>query len=217
MDFEEIKYQWGSSFKGEELLDKEQLRTLLKIRESSNTALKKLVRNQRLGLLISTFIYLILISGIYIFIESSSSIILIGIFTLLMAVVYYFSGKSYNRIRTVNISDEQLKPALEKTIKEVERNLKFGKGNLYKYVLIPLALITGIGIGILSVSGYAEFWQTIQSLGNRSIIKIILVVVVGSAITIPYSQYMTNRMYKQHVDELKKCLKEFDEEIENQK
>jgi len=90
--------------------------------------------------------------------------------------------------------------------------LKFGMGNLYKFVLIPLALVFGIAIGILSVSGWAEFWPTIQSLENKSLIKIILVIVLGSAITIPYSQYMMNRMYKQHVDELKKCLKEFDEE-----
>jgi len=217
MDFEQIRYQWESSFKEKELLDKEQLQALLKIRESSNTALKKLIRNQRLGLIINTIMYLILVSGIYAFIESPSSFVLIGIFSLLMVVVYYFSGRSYIRIRKVQISDEQLKPALQKTIKELEQNLKFGMGNLYKYVLIPLALTVGIGIGIFSVSGYAEFWHTIQSLENRSVIKIILVIVIGSAITIPYSQYMMNRMYKQHVDELKRCLKEFDEEFENQK
>lgn len=217
MDFEQIKYQWESSFKEEELLNEEQLRSLLQIKESSNTAIKKLVRNHRIGLVISTIMYLILVSGIIIFIEFPYAFVFAGIFTLLMILVYYFSGRSYNRIRKVQISDERLKPALEKTIKEVERNLKFGMGNLYKFVLIPLALIIGIAIGIFSVSGYAEFWNTVQSMENKSVIKIILVVVIGSAVTIPYSQYMMNRMYKQHVDELKRCLQEFDEEIENQK
>jgi hypothetical protein len=129
-----------------------------------------------------------------------------------MVVLVSYSGKSYKRLREFQKYDEQLKPALEKTISVIENHLKFGMGNLYKFVLIPLALVFGIAIGILSVSGWAEFWPTIQSLENKSLIKIILVIVLGSAITIPYSQYMMNRMYKQHVDELKKCLKEFDEE-----
>jgi uncharacterized membrane protein len=115
----------------------------------------------------------------------------------------------------VQITDEQLKPALEITIKEVRRNLKFGMGNLYKFVLIPLALILGIAIGIYIGSGDAGFWETVQSLQKKSILKIVLVVVAGSAITIPFSQFTMTRMYKQHVDELKRCLKEFDEEIEN--
>lgn len=214
MDFEQIRYQWESSFKKEELLNKEQLQALLKIRESSNTAMKKLVRNHKVGLIISAVMYLILVSGILIFIEAPASFIWNGVITLLMAAVFYFSGRSYNRIRKVQILDEQLKPALEKTIKEVSRNLKFGMGNLYKFVLIPLALIIGIAIGIYIASGDAGFWNTVQSLENKSIIKIILVITVGSSITIPYSQFVMKRMYKQHVDELKRCLKEFDEEIE---
>jgi hypothetical protein len=215
MDFEKIKYHWESSFKKDELLDNKQLAALLKIKKSSNTALKKLVRNHRFGLIISSAMYGILITGILLFIETPASIIWIGMVTILMATVFYFSGRSYNRIRKIQISDEQLKPALEKTIKEVSRNLKFGMGNLYKFVLIPLALILGIAIGIYIASGDTGFWHTVQSLENKSIIKIILVITVGSGITIPYSQFVMKRMYKQHVDELKRCLKEFDEEIEN--
>lgn len=214
MDFEQIKYQWESSFKQEERLTKEQLQALLKIRKSSNTALKKLTKSHRIGLILSTIMYFILVSGIAVFVESPSSFVFISVFTLLMVVVYYFSGRSYNRIRKVRILDEQLKPALERTIKEVDKNLKFGMGNLYKFVLIPLALIIGVAIGIFSVSGYADFWHTIQTMEHKSIIKIVLVVVIGSAITIPYSQFVMKRMYKQHVDELKRCLQEFEEEVE---
>ena len=46
MDFDKIKYQWESSFKREEHLNNEQLLALLKLKDSSNTALKKLIRNQ---------------------------------------------------------------------------------------------------------------------------------------------------------------------------
>lgn len=215
MDFDKIKYQWESSFKGEELLNNDQLLALLKIKDSSNTALKKLVRNHQVGLIISSVMFVIIVAGIFFFIEPPASFIWIGTITVLMAAVFYFSGRSYNRIRKIQISDEQLKPALEKTIKEVSRNLKFGMGNLYKFVLIPLALILGIAIGIYIASGDVGFWQTVRSLENKSIIKIVLIITLGSGITIPYSQFMMKRMYKQHVDELKRCLKEFDEEIEN--
>lgn len=217
MDFEKIKYQWESSFKEEELLDNRQLSALLRIKQSSNTALKKLVRNHQAGLIISSVMFVIIIAGILLFIESPASFIWIGTITILMATVFYFSGRSFNRLRKIQISDEQLKPALEKTIREVSRNVKFGMGNLYKFVLIPLALILGIAIGIYIASGDVGFWQTFQSLENKSIIKIILVVAVGSGITIPYSQFVMKRMYKRHLDELKRYLKEFDEEIENHK
>jgi hypothetical protein len=217
MNFEKIKCQWESSFKQEEQLNSDQLKAMLKIRESSNTALQKLIRNHIVGLIINALTYLILVIGLFVFIQAPASYIWMAFVTVLMAVVFFFSGRSYNRIRKVQVADEQLKPALEITINEATRNLKFGMGNLYKFVLIPLALILGITIGIYIASGDAGFWETVQSLERKSIIKIILVIVVGSAITIPFSQLTMKRMYKQHVDELKRCLKEFDEEIENQK
>ena len=39
----------------------------------------------------------------------------------------------------------------------------------------------------------------------------IVIFVVGSGFFIPFSQFMNKRMYKQHLDELKQCLKEFEE------
>jgi len=215
MDFERIKNQWESSFKQKERLNNDQLMAMLKIKESSNTALNKLVRNHQSGLIISSAMFVTIITGILMFIEPPASFIWIGTITILMATVFYFSGRSFNRLRKIEISDEQLKPALKKTIREVSRNIKFGMGNLYKFVLIPLALILGITIGIYIASGNANFWETVQSLENKSIVKIILVVVLGSAFTIPFSQFTMKRMYKQHLDELKRCLKEFEDEIEN--
>lgn len=214
MNFEKIKNQWESSFKEKELVDAKQLSALLKIKKSSKTALNKLVRNHQAGLIISAVMFVIIIAGIISFIDSPASYIWIGAISILIVSVFYFSGRSYSRIRKIQMSDEPLKPALEKTIKEVSRNLKFGMGNLYKFILIPLALVLGIAIGIFIASGDVGFWQTVQSLENTSIIKIILVITAGSGITIPYSQFVMKRMYKQHVDELKRCLNEFEDEIE---
>ena len=68
-----------------------------------------------------------------------------------------------------------------------------------------------MSIGLYIGSGDKRIIETIYSLENRSIIKMIVIFVVGSGFFIPFSQFMNKRMYKQHLDELKQCLKEFEE------
>ncbi len=71
-------------------------------------------------------------------------------------------------------------------------------------------------MGIFAVSGDKSVIEIISSLENRSIIKMIIVFVVMSGIMIPLTQYMNKKMYKRHLDELKQCLREFEEaETEN--
>jgi len=213
MDFEKIKNHWESSFEHEEHLTNRQLESLLSIKDSSNTALNKLLRNHKMGLIITVIMYAIILVGLIVFIESPAFWGWLIVITLLIASVGFFSARSYLRLKKVRFSHEQLKPSLEKTIFEVERNLRFGMGNLYKFVLIPLALVIGVSVGIYIGAGENGFWETVNTLERKSIIKIILVIVVGSAVTIPYSQLTIKRMYKKHVDELKRCLTEFEEEL----
>lgn len=213
MDFDKIKNHWESSFNHKEQLSKQQLAALLRIKESSNTALDKLIRNHRFGLMLTLAMYVVMFAGLVLYVEMPAFWGWLLVITLLMASVFFFSARSYLRLKKVSFTDNQLQPALEKTISEVERNLRFGMGNLYKYVLIPLALIIGICIGIYIGAGDNGFWETVHALEQKSIIKIILVIVIGSAVTVPYSQFVMKRMYKTHVDELKQCLKEFEEEL----
>lgn len=60
-----------------------------------------------------------------------------------------------------------------------------------------------LNIALYIGSGDKSIIETISSFENRSIIKMIVVVIAGSGLLIPFSQFMNKRMYKQHLDELR--------------
>jgi hypothetical protein len=109
------------------------------------------------------------------------------------------------------ISTDQLKPALMKTILDIERYVNFNMSGFLKYIIIPFSFAFGMLMGMLIVSGEKDFIDVIYSLGPKSLLKIGLILIIGSGIMIPVSQYMNKKLYKQHLDKLKEYLIEFEE------
>jgi hypothetical protein len=73
-----------------------------------------------------------------------------------------------------------------------------------------------MAIGIYIGSGERSFLETVIGLETSSIIKIILVFFLGSGISIKISQSTMNKLYRPHLDELRSCLFDFEEnEITN--
>jgi hypothetical protein len=214
MNFNQLKSTWQNSFKNEGL-SREQISAKLKIKGQSDIILKKIMNNYRNSLVTLAIMYLFIIAGLFIFLQTNIVYQIVTLITIFLVVAATDSYKSLRQIKRTTTSDDDVKTALTKTILIIEKSLRFGMGNLYKYLLIPLALIFGIVIGIFIGAGEKSVIETIYNLENKSIIKIILVIVFGTALTIPFSQFMLNRMYKQHLDELKTCLKEFDELMNN--
>jgi hypothetical protein len=210
MDFNHLKANWQNSFK-QESLSREQISAKLRIKGQSDIILKKIMNNYKFSLFALVIMYLFIIAGLFIFLKTNIVYLLAVLFTILLVVAATYSYKSLRQIKQASTSDDDVKTALTKTILILEKSLRFGMGNLYKYLAIPLALIFGIVIGIFIGAGEKSVIETIYNLENKSIIKIILVIVIGTGITIPFSQFMMNRMYKQHLDELKKCREELEE------
>ena len=216
MDFKEIRNTYNHSFEREKPLGPLQIEAILRNKRSSNTALSKLKKSHKISIMVTTVLFLIIIGGMITLVKMPALLLWGSMIMILLGSVYYFALKSYYRIKKTSITDEQVKPALIKTITEVERNLKFGAGNLYRYLLIPLAIFLGMAIGIYIGSGERTFLETILSLETKSIIKIIMVFFLGSGITIMISQYMMRQIYRPHLDELRSCLSDFEEnEITN--
>ncbi len=211
MDFNEIKNTWKDSYKKETLLSKEQIGALLRIKSNSNTALNKIKRSSKFELIGGALMYLIIIGELFMYVNTPDVFIIIALITLFMVFFYYSALRNLNRIINTAISGDQLKPTLINTINTIEKHVNFGGGNFFKFFLIPFSIVFGLAIGIYIGSGDKSIIETIYSLKSKSIIKIILVIVIGSGITIPFSQYMNKRMYQQHLDELKQYLKEFEE------
>lgn len=220
MDLKELKNIWNDSYKDDKHLDKEQIEAMLKIKSKSKTALGKIKKSYKFEFISGVIMYLVIIFGLLFFIKTLMVLIFIGLVTLIMGLPYYYAWRTYNKIKDTVISDKRLKPTLISTIFDIEEYVNFTKSTLAKYMIIPFALLLGMSIGIFIslsfTSGDMNFIETIYSLKPKSIIKMILILVIGSGVMIPLSQYLNKKMYKRHLDELKQCLREFEEaETEN--
>jgi hypothetical protein len=132
---------------------------------------------------------------------------------ILATVVFFgvlisFTWRNYKRIKYTVISSDQLKPALQQTIHDIEKYVDFNRSNFAKYLLMPFAISFGMIIGLLIGAGNEPLNRIFTW---NEILKLTAVLVIMSGFFIPFSQFMTKKMYKQHLDELKQCLKEFQE------
>lgn len=208
MDFKEIKNVWKDSVKDEKLLNKEEIEAKLKIKGKSNTALNKVKRNYKIELYSGGILAILFILWMYINLSNEYRLILLLITILFFGILFSFTWRNFRKVRKTVISSEQLKPALIKTIKDIERYVNFNKSNFSKFLLLPFAICFGMVIGLFMNSedkGISEIFDSAE------IIKLVVTLVIVSAVFIPVSQYFNKKMYKQHLDELKQCLKDFEE------
>ncbi len=215
MDFNEIQNTWKNSFRRKKPLDRGQIETLLKIRKNSNSALNKIKKSYKIELIVGSIMYIIIVFGLFWFIKSSAVYIFLLLITLLLGWGIYFAWESYKKIKETIFDTEGLKPSLIKTIADIEKFINFGKSNFIKYLIIPCACLLGMFMGLFIASQFTsdnkDIMEMILTLERRSIVKMIFVLIITSAGTIVYSQYMLKRMYRKHLNELKQCLKEFEE------
>ena len=214
MDFKDLKNTWKDSFKDEELLNKKEIEAKLKIKGKSNTALNKVKRNYLFELILSGSLSVFVIIWLHLNIHSSGKYFIILIAFLFFGILFSFALYNYCKVKNIVISTDQLKPALKDTIRNIERYVNFNKSNFTKFILLPFAILFGMFLGLQIGSGETGFIETLSSISNTSLIKMLIVFVVGSIIMVPISQYLNKKMYKRHLDDLKDCLKEF-ESIDN--
>lgn len=210
MDFNDIKNTWKNSFKDEEFLKKNDIEAKLKIKRKSNTALNKIKRNFKFEIILGGCLTILFIFWMYIHLWTEYKFFLIVLTVLFFGALLSFTWRIFGKVRKTVISGEQIKPALQKTIKDIERYVNFNKSNFTKYFLLPFAIIFGMLIGLFAGAGEIEISEIFLILESR-IVKIVLILIIMSAIFIPISQFFNKKMYKQHLDELKQYLKEFDE------
>ena len=71
-------------------------------------------------------------------------------------------------------------------------------------------------MGLFIGTGENNIIEIFSEIKTRSIVKMIVLLCVFGGVLIPISRYWYKRKFKRHYDELKKCLREF-EETENNK
>lgn len=211
MDFNDIKNAWKDSFEDSELLNKEEIEDKLRIKSNSNTALNKIKKSYRFELILAIPIFIGIIIGLFIFLKYPFKIYIIPAAVLFLGWAISFTWRNYNRIRKTVISTEQLKSALIKTIYDIERYVNFNTSSYVKFIIIPFSFAFGMLMGLSIAAGDRDIIEIILSLGTKAIVKMASILVIGSAVMIPFSQYINRKLYKQHLDKLKKYLKEFED------
>jgi hypothetical protein len=208
MDFNDIKKTWKSSFKNDEFLDKDKIEAKLKIKSKSNTALNKVKRNYKIELYNGSILSLLILVWLYLTVTNEFKYILVGITFIFVSILMLVVARSYSRIKNIKLSTHQLKPALIETIESIEKFVNFSKSTLAKYLLIPFSLCYGM---LLSIFKNTESTKISEIISSEELIRIAILLVVLSVIFIPITQYYYKKMFKQHLDELKECLKEFED------
>lgn len=211
MDFKDIKNTWKDSFNDEELLNKKDIEAKLKIKRKSNTALNKVKRNYKIELISGGIASILFLFIMYTDLRSYNRLFLMFFTVLFFGTLLSFTWRNYRRIRKTVISDQELKSALVKIINDIERYVNFNKSNITKYLLMPFSVFFGMIIGAFMAS---EEQLLSEVFTIKEIISLTIALIITSAIFIPFSQYINKKMYKQHLDELKQCLRDF-EEIED--
>lgn len=215
MDFDDIKKTWKNSFKDNELLDKKDIEARLNIKGKSNTALNKVKRNYKIEVYSSVLLTIFVLFWLYTNIDTNQKYLVMALSLVFFGILIAFAIYNYLKVKNTVISTEQLKPALKQTINDIERYVKFNKSNFTKYILFPFTILFGMFLGLSLAAEQERIIDIIYSLENLTIIKLSIAFVVFSVAMIPISQYINKKMYKQHLDELKNCLKEF-EQIEEE-
>ena len=215
MEFDDIKKAWKNSFKKDELLDKKEIEARLEIKSKSNTALNKVKRNYRLEVYGSGALAVYVLFWLYKNITTSHKYLIIAFALIFFGALIYFAAYNYLKIKNTVISSDQLKPALKQTIADIEKYVNFSRSNFTKFILLPFSIVFGMFLGLNMAAGDQPIMETIRMLENETIFKLILLFSVACVAIVPLSLYLNKKMYKQHLDELKACLKEF-EHIEDE-
>lgn len=211
MEFDDIKNTWKNSFKEEELLNQEEINARLNIKSKSNTALNKVKRNYRLEIYGSGILIIYAIYWLNKNIATNNKYLIIGISMLFFGALFFYAAYNYYKVKNKVISDDQVKPALKETIRDIERYVNFSRSNFTKFILFPFTILFGMFLGLSVGTAEKEIIEMIKLLQGDVVIKLIIGFVVASIAMVPVSLYVNKKMYKQHLDELKSCLKEFEQ------
>jgi arsenate reductase-like glutaredoxin family protein len=208
MDFDNIKKTWKNSFNKNEVLDKSRIEAQLKIKSKSNTALNKVKRNYKFDLYAGLILTILIVYHVIKTMNFEYKYIFVSFIVLFFGSIIWWSIYNFLKIRKTEISSDKLKPALKQTIKDIERFVNFNKSTFAKYLLMPLSICTGMLYSVFQDAGNIAISEI---LSKQELIKLVIFLVVFSALFIPLAQYYNKKMFKRHLDELKKCLDEFDD------
>lgn len=210
IELEDLKNIWSSKIENDisqQTIEQEKIRALLK--KKSTSIIDKLRKNL-LGEIIMFCVCLVLVACVPVYLQTKEIAIICGLiiaFIFIPYLIYYL--KKYNELKKFFSYNQNIKSSLQLLISQLEKYL-----NIYFWGSLLLTPISGflLGFAILYEMKALGFliYLDVFSTGNLSLILSFALLL--TLLSYPIMKWYIRKLYGQHLEKLKDCLKELSAE-----
>jgi len=212
MEVNDIKNIWKDSFSEMEAkLGPKEIEAKLKIKSKTKSLMTKVKRSFQFELIFSSFIVVFAFIYIWPDINTNNQIFALAFVALFYLIIMLFVWNKYRKLKSITIVQDQLKPAMIRWIKILEKYVKFNKSRFTRYILLPFSIILGAALGMVLSAESEKVFEKLSQMDNWKMIVTVLLFFALYFLILPLSQYLNKKLYGQHLDEMKQCLKDLEE------
>lgn len=208
-ELEDLKNIWSSNIEkdiGQQVVEQDKIRALL---NKKSTNIIDRVRKNLFGEIILFFICLILVASVPIYLQTKQVLIVCTLIIVLIFIpylVYYL--KKYQELKRFFSYNQDIKSSLQMLIKQLEKYI-----NIYFWGSLLLTPISGflLGFAILYEMKALGFLIYFNAFSSTTLSMILSFALLLTLISYPIMKWYIRKLYGQHLEKLKDCLRELEE------
>jgi hypothetical protein len=208
-ELEELKNIWSKTIEkdvGQQVVEQEKIRALL---NKKSTNIIDRVRKNLFGEIVLFFVCLLLVASVPVFLRTKEVFILCSLLIVVIFIpylIYYI--KKYNELRKFFSYHQDIKSSLQLVISQLEKYL-----NIYFWGSLLLTPVSGFLLGFailyeMKALGFLIYFDVFSSATLSMILSFALLLTL---ISYPVMKWYIRKLYGQHVEKLKDCLRELNE------
>lgn len=208
-ELEDLKNIWSKTIEkdvGQQVVEQEKIRALL---NKKSTNIIDRVRKNLFGEIVLFFICLLLVASVPVFLRTKEVIVLcIAVICIIFIPYLIYYIKKYNELKRFFSYNQDIKTSLGLLIIQLDKYL-----NIYFWGSLLLTPISGFlsGFAILyemKALGFLIYFDVFSSATLSMIVSFALLLTL---ISYPIMKWYIRKLYGQHVEKLKDCLRELNE------
>jgi hypothetical protein len=209
IELEDLKSIWSNKIEkdiGQQKVEQEKIRLLL---NKKSTNIIDRVRKNLLGEIIMFCICLVLVACVPFYFHSKEVSILCAVVVVVIFIpylVYYI--KKYSELKRFFSYNENIKSSLQLLITQLEKYL-----NIYFWGSLLLTPVSGFlsGFAILYEMKALGFLLYFDVFSSATLSLILSFALLLTLLSYPVMKWYIRKLYGQHLEKLKDCLKELEE------
>ena len=209
IELDDLKNIWSSNIEsdiGKQSIEQEKIRTLLK---SKSTNIIDKVRTNLLREIIMFCVCLLLVACVPVYLQTKEVFILCVIIVAVIFIpylIYYL--KKYHELKRFFSYNENMKSSLQQLIQQLEKYL-----SIYFWGSLLLTPVSGFSMCYVTLYemkalGFLLYFDVYSSATLSMILSFALLLTL---ISYPVMKWYIRKLYGQHLEKLKGCLKELEE------